>query len=231
MNRINKKGMQLIQYKNELEKEYPQLVKDSLMLAVQQLLEGNVIDLDTFEAVKDNTLSLSSFENYLLTKPGLSKTKEEILEEYEVIRKKFDEEIAKYGIRDIVTESIIEKDTILASKKFCIEDNFTMEYFGVEEKDLLKLMKRRGFIEKFAVLRLTTIFKDILNRISSAGELFNTEVSLVYFDKVDGGYNIDLQFEINVDELEKGDRTQEIINKVNEIKIEAERIYKEKTVA
>ena len=230
MNRINEKGITLIQYKDELLKDYPKIVKDSLELAVQQLLENQVIDLDTFEAIKEKDLSIDKFQEYLLTKPAFSKTDEEILQEFEVVRAKFNEQLKEAGLEELETESIIEKDVIQVNKKFKIEESFVMDYFGVQEVELLKLMKRRGFIEKFSILRLPRILKDILDRVSPTMNLFEISASPNYFDKLLEIYCIDLVFEINVEEIDKGDKVKDMIDRIALIKKEAEEIYAKKTV-
>lgn len=230
LNRINEKGVQLIQYKEELLKDYPQIVRDSLVLALQQMVENGAVDLDTFNIMVDKSMKVDAFREYLLTKPNFSKTKEEIFQEFEVIRENLVKKLEASEMSDMFTESIPEKDIIMISKKFCIGEAFTMKYFGVEEKDLLKLMKRRGFVEKFAVLRLTAIFNDVMKRIPLYEHLFKTDVSLVYFDKDENGYSIDLFYEVNIKHFENEEQTQAILDKIKDSKIKAEEIYNQKTI-
>lgn len=230
MNRINEMGMQLLQYKGELQKDYPKIVRDSLLLALEQMVENKAMDLDTFNIIENKELNAEDFREYLLTKPTFSKTKEEIFDEFEIVRKILVEKLEENELNDLLTESIPERDIISVSKKFSIGEQFTMDYFGVDEKDLLKLMKRRGFIEKFAVLRLTTIFKDIIDKIPSYLDLFKTDMSLVYFDKDKEGYNIDLIFEIKIEHIENTEVTSDIIEKIKDIKLKAKDMYDEKTI-
>jgi hypothetical protein len=230
MNRINQKGMELIQYKNELSKDYPELIKNSLVLALEQMVENKVLDLDTYMNIKDETFHEESFTKYLLTKPSFTKTEEEIFKEFEVLRKILDDKLAEHKAEGLKTESVIDKDVILITRKFCIDEAFTMSYFGVDEKDLLKLMKRRGFVEKFAVLRLTAIFKELMTKVTYPEDLFTIDVSLVYFDKDENGYSIDFTFEVNIEHIEKRHNLDKICENINTIKKEAEDFYNLKTV-
>ncbi|WCF11427.1 hypothetical protein NDS46_31205 (plasmid) [Paenibacillus thiaminolyticus] len=231
MNRINQKGMDLIQYKAELMKDYPKIVKDSLILALETKVESNVLDMDTYLELKNDENTVAMFEEYLLSKPQFQKTDEEIFQEFEVIRLGLNEKLSSHGLEGLYTESVIDKDLILISKKFCINEEFTMSYFGVRESDLLKLMKRKGFIEKFAVLRLTAIFDGFIQSIDCSKDLFNYDKSYVYFDKEENGYSIDLYFEIPVEEVEMEDKISSYCDVIKEIAGKAEEYYKEKTVA
>lgn len=230
MNRINQKGMELIQYKSELSKDYPELIKNSLVLALEQMVESKVLDMDTYMIVKDDTMKNEEFGSYLLTKPSFTKTEEEIFKEFEVLRGVLDEKLIEHKVEGLKTESVIDKDVILITRKFCFDEAFTMKYFGVEEKDLLKLMKRRGFIEKFAVLRLTAIFKELVEKITYPKDLFAVDVSLVYFDKDENGYSIDFTFEVDIERVEKKENLDSVSEHIKSIKEQAETFYQEKTV-
>lgn len=231
MNRINQKGMDLIQYKTELMKDYPKLVKDSLLLALETMVENKVLDMDSYMVIKEEDSDVTSFEEYLISKSQFLKTSEEIFQEFEIIRMGLNEKLIARSLEGLHTESVIDKDLILITKKFCINDDFTMEYFGVKENDLLKLMKRRGFIEKFAVLRLSAIFKPFMETLDYPKDLFGCDVSLVYFDKDENGYSIDLYFEIPVEEVEREEKIEDYCNAIKEIVGKAEAHYASKTVA
>lgn len=231
MNKINNVGMKLIEYKTELLKDYPQIVKDSLILALDKLLETKILDVDTYYLIKDESHSIDEFSEYLLTKKAYSKTEQEILQELEILRKRFNDKLENLGIGyDLRTESIVDKEIVMASKKFIIDEKFVMDYFGVSEKDVLQLTKRRGFVEKFAVLRLPKIFNDFLNKITYPKELLKVDASLVYFDEEDLGNAIDLVFEVGVEQLENEEELEQICEKIKELKEDAEEFYRERMV-
>ena len=153
------------------------------------------------------------------------KSEEEIFAEFEVIREKLDRLLKDKGMDYLQTESVIDKDVLLVTKKFCIDEGFTMSYFGVEEKDLLKLMKRRGFVEKFSVLRLTAIFKAFMEELEYSNDVLTCDVSLVYFDKDENGYSIDVFFELPIEEVEKEEKIEEMCEQIQTIVEKAEKHY------
>lgn len=231
MNKINKVGQELIQYKTELFKDYPKLVKDSLLLSIEKLVEAKILDLDTFYLVKDSETSCEALSEYLLTKKAYSKSEQEIFQELEILRKQLNDILSRHGIlHEVKTESVVDKELVMVSKTFLIGEQFTMDYFGVSEQDVLSLIKRRGFLEKFAVLRLTKIFNDFMNELSFPEELFNCDISLVYFDEVENSNAIDIFFEITVPQLENQEVLDSICMTIKEIKNNAENFYNQKTL-
>lgn len=225
MNRINQKGMDLLGYKSELVKDYPELVKKSLLIAIEQMVENKVINLDAYEFVKQDLTTVEELQTYLEEHAEFLKSEEEIFAEFEVIREKLDRLLKDKGMDYLQTESVIDKDVLLVTKKFCIDEGFTMSYFGVEEKDLLKLMKRRGFVEKFSVLRLTAIFKAFMEELEYSKDVLTCDVSLVYFDKDENGYSIDVFFELPIEEVEKEEKIEEMCEQIQTIVEKAEKHY------
>ncbi|MBP1308678.1 hypothetical protein JOD82_001698 [Paenibacillus sp. 1182] len=231
MNRINQRGMDLIQYKCELMKEYPKIVKDSLYLALEQMVENKVLDMDTYMFIREDSTTATSFEEYLYSKTNFLKTEEEIFAEFEIIRSKLNDKLASHGLDMLHSESVVDKEVILVTKKFCVNEEFTMNYFGVEEKDLLKLMKRRGFVEKFAILRLTAIFKPFMETLDFPKDLFIYDMSLVYYDKDENGYSIDLYFELPVEEVEREEKLDEICEGMSVVVEKTQAHFDAKTIA
>lgn len=229
MNRINEKGLQMIQYKTELSKDYPKIVRDSLLIALEQMIENKIIDLNTLQILQDSSVSKESFEEYLLENANFSKTREELHKEFEVVRLKLDELLPSFEIEDLMSESDLDKDVITLGEKFFIGEAFVMAYFGIDDKEVNKLMKRKGFVETFAVLRLTAIFNDILKQLPVVST-YKIDSSLVYFDSEGEGYNIDLIFEIPVDSIhfENEDEINALLSSIKEAKSSATRIYQRK---
>ncbi|WCK57626.1 hypothetical protein PP175_26550 (plasmid) [Aneurinibacillus sp. Ricciae_BoGa-3] len=225
MNKINQKGMELIQYKVELEKEYPKLIKDSLILSLEQMMENKVLDMNTYMCIKDEAMKIDEFQAYLLTKPAFTKSKEEIFAEYEILRTEVDKKLEEHEINHLKTESELDKEAILLTRRFCLDGEFTMSYFDVKEEDLLNLMKKRGFVEKFAVLRLGAIFNQLKEMLTYPQELFEYQSGLVYFDRDENGYCIDFTFQIKIEEVEKQERLDVICEGIKEVKKEVEDFY------
>lgn len=231
MNKYNALGVELINYKTELLKEYPEIVKRSLMLSIDQMLQNELIDLDTHYAIKDDTTLVEPFREYILTKPTYLKTVEELFAEYEELRDKLTQKLLELQIEDqLSTESFVKKEQIAIIKTFNIDMEYAKAFFGVEIDEVEKLMKKKGFIEKFAVLRLPKILGDFLKTIEYPTELFNCEASFVYFDVETNSYCIDLLFDIPVENLEDEEKISDISLNVKDIVANATEFYKSKTL-
>lgn len=231
MNKINLKGENLIQYKNELKKEYPDLVKQSMIIALQQLLDGKIIDREAFELTKNETVDIEEFREYLLSKKDYMKTEKEILAEMDIIKQDIFSCLKSMNIENnLVLKSVADKEKFIITRKFTIDENFVVSYFGVPEEDLLKLMKRGEFVEKFAVLRLSKVFKDISQKIVKT-ELVNFDTSLVYFDSSLNGYSIDFVFEVNLLTAEDGKKLETACEQIKEIREYVEAVYSSKVLS
>lgn len=231
MNKYNQLGIELINYKQELTKNYPDIVKRSLHLSIDQLMQNNIIDIDTHYALKDGSTSIDNFKGYIIEKPAYIKTSEELLIEYEALREKLNIKLNENELSEIVhTQSYVEKEKIAINKTFIIDENYVVKYFGVPREDLEKLMKRKGFIEKYAVLRLPKILGDFLKTIDYPPELFKCTASLVYFDVDKNGYCIDLIFDTPVEVVEDDTNIEEIVLNIKDIVKNAIHFYEARTV-
>lgn len=228
MKKINEIGIKLLEYKDELTKDYPKIVRESLVFSLEQMLNNKIIDLTTYEIIKDIKENRDSFMSYLLTKDEFVKTYEELFEEYEVFRKELDEELKNHELFDLKTKTVVEKDVIYILKTFSIDEDFVMNYFGVEKNDLSKLMKGKGFVEKFVVLRLTKVLKDIIDMSNYNISVLCLDNSLVYFNEESNEYNIDLIMKIKIEDISVSDKKKKIIIEIKDVKTLAENIYKDK---
>lgn len=211
-------------------KDYPEIVRDSLILSLEQLLDNKIIDLTTYELMKDRKEDRHSFEDYLLTKKDFTKTEKELFEEYEVFRNELDEELKEHELYDLKTETIVKEDSIYVLKTFLADEEFVMDYFGVEELDLIKLMRRKEFIEKFAVLRFTKILKDIIDKVSYKISILEVDNSLVYFNETYNGYGIDLIMKASISDVSVLDKRNKIIVEIKDINEIAGEIFKQKAL-
>lgn len=165
--------MEVLEYKKELsKKDYPELVRKALLSAIDQLQSNEVIDVDIHYSLKDNDVTLESFKELLLTKPNLVKTVEELFKEYELTREVLDAKLhalelfrLEKDLAPVITESKVEEEQIHIVSSFRIDSSFAADYFGKSEPDELDiLMKRKGFIERFVVLRYNKMMNDFLSK-------------------------------------------------------------------
>lgn len=226
MNKFNALGMEVLDYKTEYLKNYPQLVHDSIALAIDS---KNTINEEIKTKLKDTNFSYDDFKKYLLTEAICLKTYEELLVEYEAIRAKLDNALLKNEIsKNLKTFSKVENEQIQIVQEFVITEDFIKNYFTIEnEKDFEILMSRKGFIEKFAILRLTKIFDDFLKTLKD-DNLFSIKHSLVFFNSDSNVYGIHLEYNISIEELEKENQSEVIANKILEIAEKANKNYNDR---
>ena len=226
MNKFNALGMEVLDYKTEYLKEYPQLVHDSIALAIDS--KSNVEE-EIKTKLKDTSFSYDDFKKYLLTQTSCLKTYEQLLVEYESIRQTLDNLLLKDEIsKDLKSFSKVEDEQIQIVQEFVITEDFIKNYFTIEnEKDFEILMSRKGFIEKFAILRLTKIFDDFLKTLKDTTS-FSLKHSLVFFNSESNVYGIHLEYNISIEELEKENQIETITNKIIEISKNANKNYKDR---
>ena len=88
-------------------------------------------------------------------------------------------------------------------------------------------MKKNGIFEKFAMLRLSKIFKDFIEDIDKRDISFSVDKSQVFFDSERIVYGIYLDFVIPMDYLEDAD-LDELRNKIKTIIQDADIMFREK---
>ncbi|MFJ8528572.1 hypothetical protein [Bacillus sp. NPDC094106] len=235
MNKYNIFGMELISYKTEILKDYPDIVKRSLHDTFDRLLEHNAIDKDIHYALKDGGMDTNAFKSYILTNIKCIKSNEELLVEYEMIRERLESHITELiHTQELETESFVEKENISIIKKFVIDAKFAQEYFGVEEKDVKeKLMKPKGFVEKFAVLRLKKILMDFVQMDEVQSEYFDyTSITtfLVYREEDTSNYCIDLCLSIPIDIAEDEENTEVLLEDISRVVSKSQTYFDERLV-
>lgn len=216
MNKLNKVGNQMIEYKVELGKDYPELVINSLLAMVDKLAVDGVIDVDTHFSLKEKDISIESLRELLLSKTNFLKTHEELFAEYEEIRNHINELL---GIDDedeiIKTVSSVTNEKIAITKEFIITEDFMKNYFYIEtEKDYEILMKRKGFVEKFAILRLEKILRDFKAHAEIQSEDYEVINSNVFFEAERNVYGIHLLFNLPIEKIEDKERLEIIIEEI-----------------
>ena len=231
MNKYNKLGMELLEYKQELSKDYPSLVLKSLMLSIDSMATNKIIDVDTHYALKDKDTSISSLKELLLTKTSCLKTHNELLSEYEVIRENLANIVGVTEREDIQTQSVVEKEKILLVQDFIITEEFIREYFFIEsERDYETLMGRKGFLHKFAILRLEKILKDFI-AIKETQEDINLSHSSVFYHEKKNLYGIQLVFSFDIELLENEDSFNRLASLTKDTIKEAYEYYNTKMIA
>lgn len=228
MNRLNNQGLNLIDYKKEFNYPHAIIVKNALLLALNKLVDDNRIDLETLDKIQDDSIDLQSFSRFLLSRAEYIKNEQELFFEFEKVRQKVDDYMEQIGfMSSLKTESIVKDNIIMISKKFVLSKSFLIIYFGITDEQYMQLVKKKGFIEKFAVLRLNKICKEIRNEVPQ-DRFITQKQSQVIFDKNTSEFCIYYQYCINVDFIEKDSNLSIVINKIKSIDETAQVLYEQK---
>lgn len=219
MNKLNRVGNQMLEYKVELGKNYPELVINSLLSTVDKLAVDGVIDVDTHYSLKEKDVDFNALRELLLSKTSFLKTHEELFAEYEEIRHKINELLGIDDENEIIkTVSSVSNEKIAITKEFTITEDFIKEYFYIEsDKDYEILMKRKGFVEKFAILRLEKILKDFKVYAEIQSTLYEVVNSNVFFEAERNVYGIHLLFNIPIKNIEDKENIEAISTEIKKI--------------
>ena len=223
MDRINNTGKKLIEYKKEYGKHYSFIVDESLRTSLDGLKTKNVLNDDTYNKILDDKVSLKDFEIHIMSKRDYLKSMKELIEEFDKVRKIVNDSLIRMNFVDFIeTENNIESDTITILRQYSLTEDFIQVYFGLEEKDMESIMKKRGFAEKFAVLRLTKVFKEILSEMRTETD-YSQGFSKVYYNPDINCFSVDYKYHINVNTIS----VENIDNKIKKIK-EADKVVERK---
>lgn len=234
MKKLKPIAYELINIKEEmLNDSYSKTIKNALELSVDQMLEKGFIDLNMQLYLKDSNCSLENLVSYINEDDSFKKSLDELELEYNELIKMIEPEIESLGVNrdDFYCKFDIENNKIKICKVFGLKGEFLKKFFyfkGEDDDDYLeKLMKRKGFIERFAVLRLPRIFFNFIDNYSENEEII-MEKTYPYFDSNNHCYAIDLIFDIDVDLIENSDDRTNLINQVVTIINEANEYFEEK---
>lgn len=188
MQRINQRGELLLQYKEEYSKDYPEIVLQALEVQIQGLLSTIPDGATIFSVLTDRKQGLDSFRRFILEKKEFIKTEEELFNLFESKRLMLDEKIKQKKI-NCRSKSSIGHDGIVFSMTFEINEDFVVRYFGVPHEEAFRLMKRKGFIDQFASLRLMKIANDLVKK--SPERSFHSQIC---FDESSEAYSFEISY-------------------------------------
>lgn len=194
MKKLNMIGEELIEYKIELGKNYSHLVMHSLKLGIEQMLKNNTISQEVYLSLLDNEMKIETFKSFLLAKPEFQKSEKELIEDYDIVANDILYKLKSYDIYDVLKVSNPAKEAIHFTQTFFLDKEFARNYFDIEETDLDRVFQRKGFFEKFAVLRLSKILNDWLLVEEFKENILTATITKVYYSKEQESYNIDVEY-------------------------------------
>lgn len=219
MQKLNGLGVEILSLKTEILKpDYPDIVKKALRETAENMVKKETIDVDLHLALTDDKLSVKEFEELLIENPACLKTKEELLVEFDQIRETLQKQLNGDIPTGITSQSMVDEEQIAFTKTFKLDNHWVSEYFGQPADEVGKLMVRNGFIEKFAVLRLSKILESFLESDNfTEHKDIVCKATRVFYDVENNYYGIHLMFYMNIEVAENDERSTEGLKYIREI--------------
>lgn len=228
MQKFNQLGLELLSTKDELlNVNHSEVVKKALLFQAESMTENKLIDPDTHLALTNRDLSPGEFELFLAEKKSFMKTIEELRNEYDVIR----ESIADKFKTDVAFDSMskVENESLVYIQTFELDLEWVKSYFLVKENDIPQLIKEKGFVAKFAVLRMPKIIDEFLDVLANSHEVVDVfREEHVYLNADTSSYCMDLIYTVSIDAVEDASTHDEIAEYISESGTISSKFFKEK---
>lgn len=196
MSRLNALGKKILECHTEYQNTTSLLIKEALNVYIQDLLQNTVADPTIIVTLKDETIKAKDFEKLLLEKPGCCVTIHELMTEFEKKESSILEQLSGRFLYEIEKDE--DKEVVRFGIKLGIGEEFAMNYFGVDSNEAFKLMKRQGFMEKFAALRLSKLGREILQELNKTKpSIISIDASYVHFSEDTKLYGTDIIIELH----------------------------------
>jgi len=217
MDRLNKTGRVLMEYRSEFQKHYGDSIDEALKEAVGSMYNDKKIDEKVFRNIFNENIPNEDFERILSKNKEFTKSNIEINYEFDQIRKKINEYMISIAFVDSMnTKNSVDMNKIIIIHQFDLNKTYLMSSFGVNQTEIIPLMKRRGFIEKFAVLRLNQVLKEVYNELRVPEDV-DHGYSLVYYNKLTHGFSIDYKYYLNINLTTNDEKTKQLVNKIRDL--------------
>ena len=234
MKKLKPIAYELINIKKEmLNNSYSDTIKRALEMSIDQILEKGFIDLNTQLYLKDSSVSTKDFAEYLHSIETFKKDRAELEVEFEQFIENLIKELCELGLdkEEFSCSVDLDNEKIRICKIFSLKQEFLKDFFYFEEDSadeyLEKLMRRKGFVEKFAILRLPRILYNFIESCQINKD-FKLEKSYPYFDSKYNCYSIDLVFEVDLYKIEKDSKRKHILETILSIINDSHEYFKQK---
>lgn len=210
MQKFNQLGLELVSMKGELlNEQHSEIVRKALLFQADNMTENKLIDVDTHLALTNSKLTGDDFRLFIMEKPTYMKTLEELRGEYDIIR----EAILEKLTTEVPLESAshVENETLTFVQTYELDLEWVKSYFQVKETDIPQLVKEKGFIAKFAVLRFPKVVDEFLETKMTESEYLDVKrAKHVYLNADTSSYCMDLVYTVSIDDAEQEDTHEAI---------------------
>lgn len=225
---LNKNGMILMDYRREFKRHYADSVDEALKEAILTLYKENQIPEKLFRIILDDSIDDSVVYTYLLSRREFTKSSMELNSEFNEVRERVNDYLIKINfVKNVCTKNSINTNRIYIIKQYDIPKELLLSYFGLTPSEIIPLMKRKGFMDKFCVLRLSQAFKEIYSELR-VPEHIDHGYSLIYYNKLIQGFSIDYKYMVNINYVNDEERMCDLMDKIKKLDEVVERKFESK---
>lgn len=225
---LNKNGMILMDYRREFKRHYADSVDEALKDAILTLYKEGQIPEKLFRIILDDNIDDSVVYTYLLSRREFTKSSMELNSEFNEVRERVNDYLIKINfVKNVCTKNSVNTNRIYVIKQYDIPKELLLSYFGLTPSEIIPLMKRKGFMDKFCVLRLSQAFKEIYSELR-VPEHIDHGYSLIYYNKLIQGFSIDYKYMVNVNYINDEERLADLMDKIKKLDEVVERKFESK---
>lgn len=211
MNKLNKLGETILECKKEFNNAQSELVRNALRIYAKDLASNVAVDIGVFTVLEDINIDIPQFEKFLLAREICCISIEEVITLFKERESHYNE---RFDNSPKVTISTDESQEVANfSIGLSIDETFVASYFGVDEAEAFKLMKRQGLVEQFTALRIRKLARDIVLQFSNS-KPFYASLDISYAHYIDSlkSYAVDVILTVPLENVI--DSEEEIITTV-----------------
>lgn len=225
---LNKNGETLLEYRKEFKRHYADTIDDSLKRGIFNLYQEKKISEKLFRIILNEDIDDLEVYTYLISQKEYTKSAAELNYEFDKTRQKVNDYLISCGfINNVSTKNCLNDNKICIIRQYDVNKELLLSFFGLTPTEIIPLMKRKGFMDKFCVLRLNQIFKEIYGELKIP-EHIDHGYSLVYYNKLIQGFSIDYKYYVNINYLSDENNMINILDKIKELDKVVEKKFQNK---
>ena len=228
MELLNKNGLTLMDYRRRYKRHYGATIDEALKNAIYVLYKDGQIPEKLFRILLDENVDDGDVYAYLVSKREYTKSSTELNSEFDRVRERVNNYLIKIGFtKNVCTENSIGTNRIYVIKQYDISKELLQKFFGLTPTEIVPLMKRKGFMDKFCVLRLSQAFKEIYSSLK-VPEHIDHGYYLVYYNKSIQGFSIDYKYMVNINYIMDEERLMDVMDRIKDLDGIVEKQFQQK---
>lgn len=228
MELLNKNGLTLMDYRRRYKRHYGATIDEALKNAIYVLYKDGQIPEKLFRILLDENIEDGDVYAYLVSKREYTKSSTELNSEFDKVRERVNNYLIKIGFtKNVCTENSIGTNRIYVIKQYDISKELLQKFFGLTPTEIIPLMKRKGFMDKFCVLRLSQAFKEIYSSLK-VPEHIDHGYYLVYYNKSIQGFSIDYKYMVNINYIMDEERLVDVMDQIKDLDAIVEKQFQQK---